>query len=927
MPRVEHTPDRVSGPERGCVAGPCGTAKQSAVFSLPDVNYTADAADTVDKSAVNALGAEYLGCYTGYSGWEASDPLFAEHLMIASPPPPATVAHAASDFYQRSGQLQNARQAPGASLGASSEHYDPQSDAHDAHFLGDLLETFAPTYDERGSRDAIVGHSRRGKDRSLLGGCSRRNCNGYHYVAIACKHYGPCSTTGRYLVRFHVTRNAHCGGSCNYPDRWHSCATPASACSPPPPPPSPPPPPPPQPPLMMGDHYVTADMYVPVDPVDAARKVSSVYDDAAPGARNFQSTLDSGHAWVAKTDAAGQWITLDLGEVVTAVGVVVRPNAAEATLYVKEVKIYVSYNGVNFRSIRGGGHFNTGLTGASSDESVRLYFSASERTRYVKFEVRAWNLGISLRCGVLVEPPDLPAAVVLDPPEATRSYSSVKDNHAIGHGLHAKSTLDSASGWMAGEAAAGEWMQMDLGSVFHTRGVVIRSTSLGGYATQVRIELSVNGTNGTFNAPAPYKGQYRTKLTGNVAEQKELRFAITEARYVRVHVDEWVGGAPAMRLGVLVSERDLPRTLALDPPEHSRTYSSVKNEDRVGTGNAQSRLVSAAGWGAAKDDAAQFITVDVGGVEEIRGVVIKSYFAGGGLYAEPREVKLMVSDSESGAFTPVVDGVFRMDSLKSVNSEEVHLIAGGLKSVKARYVRIVVTHWNGHVGLRCGVMINLRAKEGASVPPSPPPPPARPLPPMPQKPTAPKPPPPRPPPPSPPPPPLPPSPPPPTSPPSPPSPPPSPAPPPDLPAPPPTPYPPLPPFSAGAYKARTFPAAIGGEEIFLRCSKFCSGYGYMALRTDTDLVEESSSWDTDNITANNGTGDLESAERLAAENMQAASSNILSDTGSDSDSDGASAMLGAKYGERKVAKATRAARAATRAGRAYSQYSVHLPLP
>ena len=130
---------------------------------------------------------------------------------------------------------------------------------------------------------------------------------------------------------------------------------------------------------------------------------------------------------------------------------------------------------------------------------------------------------------------------------------------------------------------------------------------LGGYATQVRVELSADGD--TFAPPAPYKGQYRTKLTGNVAEQKELRWAITEARYVRVHVDEWVG-APAMRLGVLVSERDLPRTLTLDPPEHSRTYSSVKNHDRIGTANAQSRLVSAAGWGAAKDDAAQYVTVD-----------------------------------------------------------------------------------------------------------------------------------------------------------------------------------------------------------------------------------------------------------------------------------------------------------------------------
>jgi len=122
---------------------------------------------------------------------------------------------------------------------------------------------------------------------------------------------------------------------------------------------------------MMGDFYVTPDLSVTVDPVDAARTVSSVYGDAAPGAKYFQSTLDSDHAWVANTAAAGQWITLDLGEVVTAVGIVVRPNADEPTLYVKEVKIYVSDDAVSFRSIKGGGHFSTGLKGASSDESAR----------------------------------------------------------------------------------------------------------------------------------------------------------------------------------------------------------------------------------------------------------------------------------------------------------------------------------------------------------------------------------------------------------------------------------------------------------------------------------------------------------------------------------------------------------------------------
>jgi hypothetical protein len=74
---------------------------------------------------------------------------------------------------------------------------------------------------------------------------------------------------------------------------------------------------------------------------------------------------------------------------------------------------------------------------------------------------------------------------------------------------------------MAGAAAAGEWMQVNLGSVFHTRGIVIRSTSFGGYATQVRVELSSDGT--TFTAPAPYKvGRCRLTLSNPRLKRLEL---------------------------------------------------------------------------------------------------------------------------------------------------------------------------------------------------------------------------------------------------------------------------------------------------------------------------------------------------------------------------------------------------------------------
>ena len=50
---------------------------------------------------------------------------------------------------------------------------------------------------------------------------------------------------------------------------------------------------------------------------------------------------------------------------------------------------------------------------------------------------------------------------LINPPESSRTYSSIHANNAIGTG-HARSMLDSAQAWSSGSNSVDSWMQIDL---------------------------------------------------------------------------------------------------------------------------------------------------------------------------------------------------------------------------------------------------------------------------------------------------------------------------------------------------------------------------------------------------------------------------------------------------------------------------------
>ena len=87
------------------------------------------------------------------------------------------------------------------------------------------------------------------------------------------------------------------------------------------------------------------------------------------------------------------------------------------------------------------------------------------------------------------------------------------------------------------------------------------------------------------------------------------------ARYIRFYPVSW-NSHISMRAGVLNREEKI-----LNPPESARSYSSVWDNNRIGTAHARSKLDSPQAWSARRNDRNQWMTIDLGSTQDVRGVV------------------------------------------------------------------------------------------------------------------------------------------------------------------------------------------------------------------------------------------------------------------------------------------------------------------
>jgi len=109
--------------------------------------------------------------------------------------------------------------------------------------------------------------------------------------------------------------------------------------------------------------------------------------------------INSKHAWSLGTVKAGQWMQIDMGEVLTVAGTIVQNRKDYPGQHVKTYTVKTSLDGKNFEAVSGGAY--EGKKGTAKN----LFHSGGKRkARYVRFTVQTWDAKQhpSMRADVLV---------------------------------------------------------------------------------------------------------------------------------------------------------------------------------------------------------------------------------------------------------------------------------------------------------------------------------------------------------------------------------------------------------------------------------------------------------------------------------------------------------------------------------------------
>ena len=130
-------------------------------------------------------------------------------------------------------------------------------------------------------------------------------------------------------------------------------------------------------------------------------------------------------------------------------------------------------------------------------------------------------------------------------------------------------------------------------------------------------------------------------------------------------------------------------------PEDKRSYSSVWSDEAVGTGHARSVINSPQAWSAKTNQAGEWIQLDLGAEKTVVGTVI-----------QPRGEDYQYVTSYTVSYS--LDGNSWSEAPGTYDGHgtdiKEHIFSGG-KSVRARYVRVIVKTWSGHISLRADVLI------------------------------------------------------------------------------------------------------------------------------------------------------------------------------------------------------------------------------
>jgi len=161
----------------------------------------------------------------------------------------------------------------------------------------------------------------------------------------------------------------------------------------------------------------------------------------------------------------------------------------------------------------------------------------------------------------------------------------------------------------------------------------------------------------------------------------------------------------------LLSQALVPRRKQfplLDPTEENRTYSSIFNDDSIGTGHARSSIASKQAWSAKINDKDQWIIIDAGYVvDSIAGVALMKRRGNGQCVTQ---VKIDIA-VESGNWKSTASDDCYETNFNQSDSDEYITALYLPSSLPVRFVRIRPQNWQTHISLRCGLILAGKARE------------------------------------------------------------------------------------------------------------------------------------------------------------------------------------------------------------------------
>ena len=147
----------------------------------------------------------------------------------------------------------------------------------------------------------------------------------------------------------------------------------------------------------------------------------------------------------------------------------------------------------------------------------------------------------------------------------------------------------------------------------------------------------------------------------------------------------------------------------VNPAESARSYSSVHSNDAVGTGHARSMLDSAQAWSAQTNSAqawsaglnmpGQYMTISLGSVQTVTGVVTQGRADGWSQWVSSYKVQ---TSSDCSVYSDVDGGRVFSGNVEMYSKVPNFFSA----AVQASCVRLLPQSWVNHMSMRAGVVVS-----------------------------------------------------------------------------------------------------------------------------------------------------------------------------------------------------------------------------